>query len=156
MVRSCGIPFKITETSIHGRSQVTFNSLNGRHWRKLLPQLPGKIRECNIFAEEQKEPLAKFVEDFVEILSIAGKGTRDDSELLAMKTSSWFSDFLELGNKGLRGFSGKDITPYIHWVHVHLPYSLSQFGGLDKLSGEMLEANNNEVKQTHLRRSHFR
>ena len=156
LVRSCGVPFKITETAVHGQSHVTFSSLNGRHWRQLLPQLPQKIRESNIFAPDKTEPLAKLVEDFVDILAIAGKGTRQDAERLATKTSSWLRDFLDLGKKGLRGFSEKDVTPYIHWVHAHLPYSLSRFGGLDKLSGELLEAQNNEIKQTHLRRTYFR
>ena len=157
VVRSCGVPFKVSETNIYGQSQVSPSHLTGRHWRKLLPQLPEKIRQTtNVFSESTKEPLAKLVEDFVEILAIAGKGKRSDAENLAVKTSSWLAAFLDLGKAGLRGFSAKDCTPYIHWMHAHLPHSLSQFGGLDKLSGELLEAQNNEIKMTHLRRTYFR
>ena len=155
-VRSCGVPFKLTETSFNGQNQVTISNLNGRHWRQLLPKLPEKIRDSNVFSPENKEPLAKLIEDFVEILAIAGKRTRDDAERLALKTSSWLTSFLDLGKAGLRGFSARDVTPYMHWMHAHLPYSLSKFGGLDKLSGEMLEAKNKDVKQTHLRRTYFR
>lgn len=56
----------------------------------------------------------------------------------------------------LKGFYPKDITPYLHWFHVHLPYSVKQFGGLDKLSGELLEAQNDQIKKTHLRRTHHK
>ena len=157
LVRSCGVPFKISESSIHGQNHVGFNSLNGRHWRQLLPLLPTKIRaSCNIFEDSVKEPLAALVEQFVEILAIAGKGDKEDAERLARKTTEWLNSFLNLGQQGLKGFATRDITPYIHWMNAHLPYSLSRFGGLDKLSGELLEAQNDEIKKTHLRRTHFR
>ena len=62
--------------------------------------------------------------------------------------------FLDLRELGLKGFETSDITPYMHWMTVHLPYSKKLFGPLGQLNGEFLEKNNNEVKNTHQRRSH--
>jgi hypothetical protein len=64
--------------------------------------------------------------------------------------------YLKMESFGLKGFSVHDIPPYMHWLHIHLPYSAMLFGGLDKLSGEMLEAQNDQIKQTHLRRTHHK
>ena len=155
LVRSTGVPFKVSETMIHGRNQTVFNSLTGRHWRIMLPKLPQLIRNSqDIFAEAHKEPLAMLLEGFVHILSFAGKCSKTDAEALAAETNNWMTAFLDLGKQGLRGFSSRDVTPYLHWMHIHIPFSVSRFGGLDKLSGELLEAQNDEIKKTHLRRTH--
>ena len=97
-----------------------------------------------------------FAEGFVDILAVAGKGEKTDAGKLAEKTNHWLAAFLALGRVGLRGFSPKDVTPYIHWMNAHLAHSLFRFGDLNKLSGEMLEAQNDEIKKTHMRRTYFR
>ena len=41
-------------------------------------------------------------------------------------------------------------------ITTHLPHSISLFGGNDKLSGEWVEAQNDEVKKTHLQKTDHR
>ena len=157
LIRSAGVPFRISETLVHGKSKVVFSSMTGVHWRRLLPKLPDLIRSStDVFDAAHKEPFAKLIEGFVQILAIAGKGNKTDADRLACLTNSWVTDFLDLGKKGLKGFGECDVTPYIHWMHIHVPYSLSLFGGLDKLSGELLESQNDEIKRTHQRRTHYK
>ena len=155
LIRSAGIPFKISETLVHGKNQIVFSSLTGRRWRQLLPKLPQLIRDSHdVFNPDHKEPLAQIMEQFQECLRIAGTCQKEDADLLATKTDAWLKSFLQLGNKGLKGFASKDITPYCHWLHVHVPYTISLFGGLNKLSGELLEKQNDQIKLTHQRRTH--
>ena len=94
------------------------------------------------------------MEKFVVILDLARYGEKEDAEKLAQEGNQWVRMFLDLGQQGLKGFSTSDITPYIHWMQIHLPFSLSLFGALNKLNGEMLEGANDDIKKTHQRRSH--
>ena len=64
--------------------------------------------------------------------------------------------FLSLGEKGYKGFGKEDVTPYFHWFHVHLPYAVSLWGGIDKLNGQFLEKQNDHIKLTHQMRTHFK
>ena len=155
LIRSAGVPFKISEAIVHGKNQIVFSSLTGGHWRRLLPQLPTLIRNSSdVFPEPTKEPLAEVIEMFVDCLAFAGKCNKEDAEDLAAKTNAFLTAFLNLEEKGLKGFGKGNITPYLHWLHCHVPFSVSLFGGLDKLSGELLEAQNDEIKKTHSRRTH--
>ena len=155
LIRSAGVPFKVSETLVHGTNRVVFNTLTGRHWRMLLPQLPSLIRtSTDVFADSHKEPIANLVEQFVSILTLAANCPKSEAEKLAGETSAFLNAFLDLGRLGLKGFSSNDVTPYVHWMHAHLPYTVSLFGGISKFSGELLEAQNDEIKKTHARRSH--
>ena len=150
-----GVPFKISETQVRGRAQVGYNALTGRHWRILLQRLPQLIRSSSaVFAESHKEPLASLIQNLASLLSFAGKCNKSDAEEVAKSARLCTKQFLDLSNLGLRGFSNTNVTPYIHWLNIHVPYSISLFGGLDKLSGELLERQNDEVKKSHGRRTH--
>ena len=48
---------------------------------------------------------------------------------------------------------GMKVTPYAHLFHLHLPMSVESNGGIDRFSGELVEACNDDVKRTHLRRT---
>ena len=145
----------MAEVLVHGKQKVVFNSLTGRHWRNLLPKLGPLIRSSSgVFAPQHQEPLAALVEKFVVILNLAGTGAKEDAKKLAAESNEWVKMFLNLGHLGLKGFSTSDITPYMHWMHIHLPFSLGIFGPLNKLNGELLEGANDDIKKTHQRRSH--
>ena len=157
LVKSLRVPFKISESNVHGRNEIGFNNLTGRHWRVILAKLPKLIREStNCFPESCKNKIAQLIEDLHSILATAGKCESDEARNLAASTSKWLKDFLELGKSGFSGFGNADISPYIHWLHVHVPYSVHLHGGLDKLSGELLESQNNEIKLTYARRTNFK
>ena len=157
LVRLARVPFKISESLVHGKSQIGSNTLTGRHWRIILKKLPNLIRQStNCFPESCRDKIAQLFEDLDSILATAGKCEPDAARNIAASTSKWLKDFLELGKSGLKGFGNDDITPYIHWLHVHVPYFVSLYGGLDKFSGELLEAQNNEIKLTHARRTNFK
>ena len=120
----------------------------------MLPTLGCLIRDSeNIFESSHREPLAKLVEGFVAILNLANDGERSDAPKLAVMTNEWVKLFLSLGQLGLKGFETSDITPYIHWMHVHVPYSLLLFGKLKRFNGELLEGKNDDVTKTHARRT---
>ena len=72
------------------------------------------------------------------------------------KTKEWINSFLRQGEMGLEHFKRKDVTPYVHWLNVHVPFALSLFGGLDKLSGEWVENQNDQIKRTFLARTHHK
>ena len=149
-----GVPFKIYESLVRGKVQIGFTSFNGRRWRQLLHCLPKLIRESDdVFPAHLKEPLARLMELFNKSLSLASTGQRSDAEALAAKTREWMQAFLQLGALGVKGFGEKGITPYCHILHVHVPFAVHLHGSLSKLSGEMLEKQNHELRQTFLRRT---
>ena len=157
LVRSAGVPFKIAETLVHGKPQIGFTPFTGRRWKQVLPKLPGLIRHSDdVFDHSHKELLATLLEQFDGCLSLASGCTHEDAASLASKTHEWMNTFLKLGAMGLTHFQPKDVTPYCHWLNVHVPFAVSLFGGLSKLSGELLERQNDHIKQTFLRRTHHR
>ena len=103
-----------------------------------------------------KEPLARVMELFNSCLSLASTGTQHDAEDLAAKTREWMKSFLELGAMGVKGFGEKGVTPYCHILHVHAPFAVRLYGSLSKLSGEMLEKQNDQLRLTFLRRTHHK
>ena len=154
LVRSAGVPFRITENLVHGKAQIGFNSLTGRHWKKLLPQLPELIwRSEDVFDGAHIEPLATVMRELAESLDFASKCLREDAARLAAITNKWLNSFLKLGEMGLQHFGRKDVTPYCHWLSVHIPFAVSIYGGLSKLSGELVENQNDQIKRTFLRRT---
>ena len=89
-------------------------------------------------------------------LSFASECPHEDAAALASKTHDWMNTFLKLGAMGLLHFQAKDVTPYCHWLNVHVPFAVSLYGGLSKLSGELLERQNDQIKKTFLRHTHHR
>ena len=154
LIRSGGVPFRITENLVHGKAQIGFTSLTGRHWKMLLPKLPKLIQNSeDVFDEAHRELLATVMEELVECLDLASKCQREDAATLAAKTNKWLTSFLKLGDLGLQHFQRKDVTPYCHWLSVHIPFAVSIYGGLSKLSGELVENQNDQIKRTFLRRT---
>ena len=122
-----------------------------------MPKLPRLIRQSvDVFNNSHKEPLAAVLEKFEECLSLAAECTHEDAAALAFKTHEWINYFLKLGAMGLQHFQPKDVTPYCHWLDVHVPFAVSLYGGLSKLSGELLERQNDHIKKTFMRRTHHR
>ena len=157
LIKSVGIKFKISEGLVHGKPQICFSSLTGKLWRKLLSMLPGLIRGSNdVFSPVHKEPLAMVMQQLNECLELAANGQPEDAPTLAQMTNKWINSFLRLGDMGLEHFQKKDLTPYCHWFNVHVPYALSLYGGLSKLSGELVENQNDQIKRTFLQRCHHK
>ena len=157
LIRNAGIPFRISETLVHGKNQIVFSSLTGRRWRQLLTALPALIRQSeDVFDREHKEILAEVIERFNDALKFASYCQKTDAPRLAMKTNNWMKVFLKLGDLGLKGFGRREVTPYCHVLNVHVPYMVSIFGGLSKFSGELVENQNDQVKKTHLKRTHHK
>ena len=145
VIRGCGVPFKIYETSIHGKNQVAFSSLTGRNWRKLLIAVGPAIKTSSgVFPEAIRDKLASLFINFNATLQFAGKCERTDADQVAAQTNAFITDYVAMG------FS---ITPYLHIYHLHLPKSIALHGGQDRFSGELLEAQNDAIKKTHLRRT---
>ena len=63
---------------------------------------------------------------------------------VAMRTRKWITIFVAMGMK---------VTPYAHLFHLYLPMSIELYGGIDRFSGELVEACNDDIKRTHLRRT---
>ena len=155
LIRSTGVRFKTFHHTVHNQQQVGYTSLTGRSWRILLKNLGPAIMQSNgVFPDKDKEHFAELVAEFHRIIEFAGKCEKSDADQLAQDTNNWVKMFLSLGEKGYKGFGKDDVTPYIHWLHVHVPYSTFLWGGLDKFNGELLEKQNDHIKLTHQRRTH--
>ena len=123
----------------------------------MFQRLGPAIRESEgVFPPAHKDALADIFQSFGEILTTAGKCAKTDAPEVARRTNQWMGSYLELGERGLKGFGKDQITPYLHIWHCHMPWSISLFGGLDKLSGEPVEKLNDSIKLTHLRRTNHR
>ena len=155
LVASTGVRFSIYPATVHGRPQMNYTPLTGRNWRIVLKKLGPAIKQSTgILPDADKEHFGELVEEFGKVMEFAGKCQKSDAEEVARRTRNWMDLFLSLGKKGYKGFCNKDITPYLHWFHIHMPYSIHLFGGLDKLNGELLENQNDHVKLTHKKRTH--
>ena len=100
-----------------------------------------------MFPEDQKEKLASLFEEFHDLLSFAGTCQRNDAEEVARRANHWIRSYISMGCR---------VTPYAHLFVTHLPYSVKLFGGVSRLSGELVEAANDSVKKTHLRKTNHR
>ena len=131
--------------------KVEHSSLTGVMWRKLLGRIGPAIRSSTgVFPEAMKDRLASLYEGFKDLLDFAGSCTSEDAEEVGRRANCWVQSYLAMGYHGFR------MTPYIHLIATHLAYSVKLFGGIDKLSGELVEANNDSVKKTHMRKTDHR
>ena len=145
LVQSLGVRFSINETVVHGKVKVKHSSMTGVNWRKLFARIGPAIRSSSgIFPEDIKGKLASLFEDFHALLSFAGKCTKSDAEEVARKANVWAQAYVSMG---------LTITPYVHMISVHLAHTVKLFGGVDKLSGEWVEAANDDIKRTHMRKT---
>ena len=98
IVRGCGVPFTIYETSIHGKNQVAFSSLTGRNWRKLLAEIGPAIQASSgVFPENIRDKLASLFINFNTTLQFAGKCERNDADQVAAQTNAWITDYVAMG-----------------------------------------------------------
>ena len=145
LVQSIGVRFSTYEASVHGKISVEFSSLTGVKWRRLLARIGPAIRNSSrVFPEQMKGRLATLYEDFHQLLSFMGKCEKKDAEEAARKASVWAQSFVGMGWRP---------TPYIHILTTHFPHTIKLFGGLDKLSGEWVEAANDQIKKTHMQKT---
>ena len=137
-----GITFSTWENA---KGEVEYSSMTGVKWRILLARIGPIIRSStNVFPENMKEKVASLFEEFHDLLSFAGTCQRKDAEEVARRAHHWIRSYIEMGCR---------VTPYAHLFATHLPYSIKLFGGISRLSGELVEAANDSVKQTHLRKT---
>ena len=140
-VRKVGIPFRVYEASIHGRAQIGFSALTGRHWRTFLAKFPAILRASSgVLSEERANKFATLYEEFNAALTFAGKCGKEDGERVSEMTQAWTRKYLYM-------------APYLHLFHAHLGKSVSLLGGQDRLSGELVELANDALKKTHLRKT---
>ena len=97
-----------------------------------------------ILSDERKELYATLFEEFRTTLAFAGKCRREDGPKVAEMTQAWIKRYLEMGF---------GMAPYLHLFHIHLPMSVALLGGQDRLSGELVELQNDSIKKTHLRKT---
>ena len=148
LVRSLGVRFTTYEATIHGKVSVESSSLTGVNWRKLFAGIGPAIRNSSgVFPEEMKGRLAALYEDFHELLSIMGKCERKEAAVAARKACVWAQAFVGMGWRP---------TPYIHIITTHFPHTIKLFGGLDRFSGEWVEAANDQIKKTHMQKTNRR
>ena len=128
--------------------------MTGVMWRKLLGRIGPAIRNSTgVFPDELKHRVASLYEDFKDLLEFAGKCTSAASEEVARQANCWVRSYLDMGALGFTGFR---MTPYVHMISTHLAHSVKLFGGFDKLSGELVENNNDSVKKTHMQKTDHR
>jgi len=73
------------------------------------------------------------------LLEFIGKGTKEDAQQISSMAADWAQQFLELGRRGLSGFTSDKLTPYFHLIASHSGPLVAQLGGLDRFAGEKLE-----------------
>ena len=145
LVRSTGIRFSTWENA---NGEVEYSSMTGVKWRKVLNSIGPLIRSSsNVFPEEIKEPLASLFDEFNNFLHFVANCGREDAELVAQKANKWVCSYISMGCR---------VTPYVHLFVTHLPFSVKLFGGMSRLSGELVEAANDSIKKTHLRKTDHR
>ena len=122
--------------------------MTGVKWRRVLACISPLIRSStNVFPEEVKDRLASLFEEFNSLLSFVANCQRKDAEAVAQRANLWVRSYIEMGCR---------VTPYVHLFVTHLPYSVKLFGGMSRLSGELVEAANDSIKKTHLRKTDHR
>ena len=155
LVNTTGVRFSIWPATVHGQNQIKYTPLTGTNWRILLKRLGPAIKQSTgVFCDADKEHFGKLVEEFGKVMEFAGKCQKSDAAEVGRRTQNWMKLFLGLGAKGYSGFAKSDVMPYLHWFHVHMPYSIFLFGGLDKINGELLENQNDQTKMTHQQQTH--
>ena len=148
LVQSLGLRFATFKTLVNGKMCVQYTSFTGVKWRKLIAGMGPVIRDSTgVFPDDVKGKLASLYEDFHDLLLFAGKCNTSDAQEVARKANVWAQAYASMG---------WSVTPYIHLIVTHLPHSVKLFGGLDKLSGETVEAANDAIKRTHMRKTDHR
>ena len=151
IVRSTGVRFTTFETVIRNQVKVDHSSLTGVMWRKLLGNIGPAIRNSSgVFPEPMKDRLASLFEDFHNLLVFVGRCTRDDAAEVARRANLWVRTYLGMGYHGFR------MTPYVHIFVTHLPHSVKLFGAVARLSGELVEKQNDSIKKTHMQKTNHR
>ena len=73
LVRLTGVPFEISEKQKHGKAEIGYSSLTGRHWRTVLKKIGPIIRSSTgVFSDEKRNQFADLYESFNDILEFAG------------------------------------------------------------------------------------
>ena len=73
--------------------------------------------------------------------------------MVSNEAHEWDQQFSECSKLGMRGFSEKHITPYMHVAKTHAAHMVAELGGLSRFSGEALEHSNDEFKKNHMRQT---
>ena len=145
LARNTHVPFSTYEAPVHGKIEVKHSSMTGRNWRRFLCKIGQEIRgSSGVFSDDDRAKFAFLFEELHSVLTFAGKCQRSDAAEVASRTRRWIAAFVAMGIK---------ITPYAHLFHLHLPMSVQLYGGIDRFSGELVEACNDDIKRTHLRRT---
>ena len=145
LARKTQVPFATYEAPVHGKIEVKHSSMTGKNWKRFLSKIGQEIRSSSgVFSDDDREKFAFLFEELHLILTFAGKCQRSDAAAVAMRTRKWIAVFVAMGMK---------VTPYAHLFHLHLPMSIELYGGIDRFSGELVEACNDDIKRTHLRRT---
>ena len=114
----------------------------------MLKSIGPEIRaSTGVFSEDTKGKIAFLFEDFNYVLNLAGKCEKEAFQEVAWRAREWSKSYATMGFK---------VTPYVHFFGIHLPMCVRLHGGLDRLSGELVELANDNVKRTHHRRTNQR
>ena len=148
IVRKTSVPFRFYEANVRGKTQLKHNNLTGSQWKRMLQSLGAEIRASRgVFSEEIKETLASLWEEFNAVLTLAGKCEKEAFEEIAWRAREWSKLYASIGF---------NVTPYVHFFGIHLAMCVRIHGGLDRLSGELVELANDSIKRTHHRRTNQR
>ncbi|KAH7939112.1 hypothetical protein HPB52_006146 [Rhipicephalus sanguineus] len=146
-VRDCGVPFNVNiACPSKGRA---FASLTGKDTKKLLSELPEKIRDL-FYSDTREEVL--FLWTTLRSLLEAFSGSDTDRDL-EKDGQAFLQTFVRLGNSKRKGYGGERLTPYIHILCHHAALKHKQSKGLSKFASQGLEKKNDVLKHFYHQRS---
>ncbi len=147
------VTFQIHEKTEKGKTFLTWTSLTGDPKRKLLKELPAKLKtNPPLLHPETVDTVIKIWQDFDALLDLIENPTGDEDFHLKVFEAAhlWLETFLSL--QGIR--LGYDrCTWYMHDIVWHVPGMLKRLRNLEWFSGQTLEKNNDAMKIIHQRKT---
>lgn len=137
-----------------GSGSYDWTSLVGSEKKKLLKNLPGKLKVLEVLHPETQDTVIKIWEDFLSVYLKVCKPDAGEGDALELHADAkeWVQLFCSLGTKRL-GYEKTRVTPYMHSLVYHLPKFMQNYGCLMKFTGQGVEKNNSDAKLTYFQKS---
>ncbi len=147
------VHFQVNEKTEKGKTSLTWTSLTGDPKRKLLRELPAKLKtNPPLLHPETVDKVIKIWQDFDALLDLIDNPTDEQNYYMTVFESAhqWLKTFLSLAGVRL----GYDrCTWYMHDIVWHVPGMLKRLENLEWYSGQTLEKNNDAMKIIHQRKT---
>lgn len=153
--RSCGVSFDIWEKTTEdgkGSGQYDFTSLLGSDKKKLLADLPDKLKEC--IQPETCQDVIDIWKSFQKLCKIITNKDSTSAEVTMYfeMSKEWINKFTSLRNK-LLDYKGAAVTPYMHALVCHIPIFMQKYNSVKLFTGQGVEKNNDTARNVVLRKS---